>query len=90
MKTNMHYRGQTDDELVDRSNPLNYLDEIAFLDRFRMCKENALEIISLLEPRLSSPSQRGRPLPNSLQVLITLRFLASGICHHETSDVWCQ
>ena len=46
--------------LVDRSNPLNYFDEIAFRDRFRMFKENALEIIYLFEPRLSSVS-RGRP-----------------------------
>uniref|UniRef100_A0A8C7DRS1 DDE Tnp4 domain-containing protein n=1 Tax=Oncorhynchus kisutch TaxID=8019 RepID=A0A8C7DRS1_ONCKI len=73
--------------LVDTSNPLNYFDEIAFQDQFHMYKENALEIISLLQPRLSSLSQRGRPLPNSLQVLITLRFLASGIFHCETVDL---
>uniref|UniRef100_A0A8C8JCK4 DDE Tnp4 domain-containing protein n=1 Tax=Oncorhynchus tshawytscha TaxID=74940 RepID=A0A8C8JCK4_ONCTS len=52
-----------------------------------MYKEIALEIISLLEPKLSSLSHGGRPLPNSLQVLITLRFLASGIFHRETGDL---
>ena len=72
---------------VDTSNPLNYFDEIAFQDHFHMYKGNASEIISLLQPRLSSLSQRGRPLPNSLQVLITLRFLASGIFHRETVDL---
>jgi hypothetical protein len=41
----------------------------------------------MLEPQLSCLSQRGRPLPNSLQVLITLRFLASGIFHRETGDL---
>lgn len=70
--------------LVD---PLDYFDEITLQDHFRM-KENALEIISLLEPRLSSLSTRGRPTLTSLQVLITLRFLASGIFHHETGDLW--
>ncbi|KAM4604773.1 putative nuclease HARBI1 [Polymixia lowei] len=73
--------------LVDRSNPLNQFDEITFRDRFRMYKEDVLEIITLLEPRLSSMSQRGRPVPSSLQVLITLRFLASGTFHRETGDL---
>uniref|UniRef100_A0A8C7KNI3 DDE Tnp4 domain-containing protein n=1 Tax=Oncorhynchus kisutch TaxID=8019 RepID=A0A8C7KNI3_ONCKI len=74
--------------LVDRSNPLNYFDEIALRPlSYVQYKGNALEIISLLEPRLSSLSQRGRPLPNSLQVLVTLRFLAFGIFHRETGDL---
>uniref|UniRef100_A0AAZ3S171 DDE Tnp4 domain-containing protein n=1 Tax=Oncorhynchus tshawytscha TaxID=74940 RepID=A0AAZ3S171_ONCTS len=74
--------------LGDRSNPLNYFDEIALRPlSYVQYKENALEIISLLEPRLSSLTQRGRPLPNSLQVLITLRFLAFGIFHRETGDL---
>ncbi|XP_062422257.1 putative nuclease HARBI1 [Pungitius pungitius] len=73
--------------LLDRSDPLNQFDEITFRDRFRMHKENALEIITLLEPRLSSLSQRGRPVSNQLQVLITLRFLACGIFHRETGDL---
>ena len=73
--------------LVDRSNPLNQFDEITFRDRFCMYKEDVLEIITLLEPRLSSMSRRGRPVPSSLQVLITLRLLASGTFHRETGDL---
>ena len=73
--------------LVDRSNPLNHFDEITFRDRFRMHKEDVLEITTLLEPRLFTMSQRGRPVPSSLQVLITLRFLASGTFHRETGDL---
>lgn len=57
--------------LLDRSDPLNYFDDTAFQDRFRMYKQHALEIISLLEPTLSCLSLRGRPLPSSLQVLLT-------------------
>ncbi len=73
--------------LVDRTNLLNYFDEITFRDHFCTYKENALEIISLLESRLSTPSQRERPTPTSLQVLITLKFLTSGIFHLETGDM---
>ena len=42
----------------------------------------------MLESTLSTLPQRGRPTPISLQVLITLRFLASGIFHHETGDLF--
>ncbi|KAI2646652.1 hypothetical protein H4Q32_031226 [Labeo rohita] len=70
--------------LADRSDPLQRFDEISFRDRFRMHKVNAVEIIPLLEPRLSSVTQRGQPIPVCLQVLITLRFLACGTFHRET------
>ncbi|XP_060740456.1 putative nuclease HARBI1 [Tachysurus vachellii] len=73
--------------IIDRSNPLNEFDEINFRDRFRMYKQNVADIIILLEPRLSSHSLRGRPIPPSLQILITLRFLACGTFHRETGDL---
>lgn len=41
----------------------------------------------MLEPRLSSMSRRGRPVPSSLHVLITLGFFASGTFHRETGDL---
>ena len=72
---------------MDRSNPLNDFDDINFRDCFRMYKATAADIISLLETRLSSDSFRGMPIPPSLQVLITLRFLACGTFHRETGDL---
>jgi len=50
-----------------------------------MYKENAVEIIVLLQPKLSGV--RGTPIPPSLQILITLRFLACGTFHRETGDL---
>ncbi len=73
--------------LADRSDPLQHFDETSFRDNFRMHKVNAVEIISLLEPRLSSVTQRGQPVPVFLQVLITLRFLACGAFHRETGNL---
>ena len=52
-----------------------------------MYKATAADIISLLETRLSSDSFRGMPIPPSLQVLITLRFLACGTFHRETGNL---
>uniref|UniRef100_A0A673I6E9 DDE Tnp4 domain-containing protein n=1 Tax=Sinocyclocheilus rhinocerous TaxID=307959 RepID=A0A673I6E9_9TELE len=45
------------------------------------------DIICLLEPKHSSHSFRGRPIPHSLQVLITLRYLACGTFHQESGDL---
>jgi len=73
--------------LGDRSDPLQRFDEICFQDCFRMHKVNAVEIISFLEPRLSSVTQRGQPIPVCPQVLITLRFLACCTFHRETGDL---
>ena len=68
---------------VDRSNPLNQFDEIHFSGRYCLYKKDALEITTLL----CSMSLRGRSVPGSLRVRITLRFLASGTFHHETGDL---
>ncbi len=88
MKINMQYRGQPDKSLL-MTNPLNYFNKITFQDCFRMYKENALEIISTVCLRLDFPLslKERRPTPTSLQVVITLRFLASGIFHCETGDL---
>uniref|UniRef100_A0A674AUD6 DDE Tnp4 domain-containing protein n=1 Tax=Salmo trutta TaxID=8032 RepID=A0A674AUD6_SALTR len=53
----------------------------------RQYKENTADIICLLEPRLSADSFQGRPIHPSLQILITLRFSASGTFHRETRDL---
>ncbi|KAA0722992.1 hypothetical protein E1301_Tti023401 [Triplophysa tibetana] len=42
--------------LKDRSNPLKDFDDLHFLDRFRMSKENVTETIGLLQPKLSGES----------------------------------
>lgn len=77
--------------LADRSDPLQHFDEISFRDCFRMHKVNAVEIISLLEPRLSSVTQRGQPIPVCLQVLINIGVL--GMWHLSSRNwglMWCQ
>ncbi|XP_039608641.1 putative nuclease HARBI1 [Polypterus senegalus] len=52
-----------------------------------MSKENATEIIGLLQPKLTGDLVRGTPISPSLQILITLRFLACGTYHRETGDL---
>lgn len=52
-----------------------------------MYKQNAAVIICLLDPKLPSHSFRGKPIPPSLQILITLMYLACVTFHRETGDL---
>lgn len=52
-----------------------------------MSKESLAEIIGLFQRKLSGDSVRESPIPPSLQVLITLRFVAFEPFHHETGDL---
>lgn len=49
----LEYLNKDKTGLVHTTNPLKYFDEIVSQDRCCIYKENALEIKSLLEPRLS-------------------------------------
>uniref|UniRef100_A0A3B4Z5Z7 DDE Tnp4 domain-containing protein n=1 Tax=Stegastes partitus TaxID=144197 RepID=A0A3B4Z5Z7_9TELE len=62
---------------------LRSVQPLHFCDCLRMYKHNAAEIFGLLQVKLSL---RGTSVPPSLQVLITLRFLACGTFHRETAD----
>lgn len=64
----------------DRSNPLEDLEEEEIFERYRFRPETILYLIGLL-PDLSRPTRRNCPLPPLLQVLLCLRFLASGAMH---------
>ena len=64
----------------DRSNPLEDLEEEEIFERYRFRPETILYLIGLL-PDLSRPTRRNCPLPPLLQILLCLRFLASGAMH---------
>uniref|UniRef100_A0A3Q0S8H5 DDE Tnp4 domain-containing protein n=1 Tax=Amphilophus citrinellus TaxID=61819 RepID=A0A3Q0S8H5_AMPCI len=52
-----------------------------------MCKNSAAKIICLLQTKIPCDSVRVTPIPPSLQIFITLRFLACGTFHRETADL---
>ena len=64
--------------LVDRENPLEMMPETEIFKRFRFRPDTILFIVGLLEPILKRDMLRSRALPPLLQVLVTLRFLATG------------
>ena len=48
------------------------------MSKFRLCRNAILFLVDILEPALSSPTQRSHAVPVNLQVLSVLYYLASG------------
>jgi hypothetical protein len=65
--------------LVDRENPLEMMPETEIFKRFGFRPDTILFIVGLLEPILKRDMLRSCALPPLLQVLVTLRFLATGV-----------
>lgn len=64
----------------DRSNPLEDLRESEVFERYRFRPDTIMFIMSIL-PDLSFATLRNCPIPPMLQLLVTLRFLATGAMH---------
>jgi len=62
----------------DRTNPLEELDDVEFYEKFRFRKESIHFIMELIEPDLTRHVARGVPVPILLQLLGTIRFMATG------------
>ena len=55
----------------------NY-DEEQFRSRFRLTKDGFRTLLDMLRHNLSPNNERGRPIPADIQLLLTLRFYATG------------
>lgn len=62
-------------------------DDIDFFRRFRLTKPTFLHVLEMVEPALRHPQPRPRYVTPQQQLLITLRFLASGNMQITTGDV---
>ncbi|GFO47177.1 low quality protein: putative nuclease harbi1 [Plakobranchus ocellatus] len=62
----------------DRSNPLDFMNDVDLHCKFRFVRADILSIIALIHDVINYENQRGLALSSSLQVLIALRFYATG------------
>lgn len=62
----------------DRSNPFELFDEDEFRRRFRFRKESVHHIVNTVYVSNETTNRRGAPLPIIFQLLVFLRFLATG------------
>ena len=66
--------------------PLEQLSNSELIDRYRLDRQSIQELSHEIEPYLTVSNYRGRSLPLSLQVLITLRYLATGDMQRSVGD----
>lgn len=64
--------------LRDATNPLEYYDDVAFTRRFRFTKDTVVIVLVPLLNLTQNVNNRGLPIPPLLQLLIALRFYATG------------
>ena len=83
-----HRQRVAHNRLVDRENPLEIMPETEIFKRFRFRPDTILFIVRLLEPILKRDTLRSCALPPLLQVLVTLRFLATGGFYSLISDTF--
>lgn len=62
----------------DRYNPFDELNDSNFRKRFRLSKDSILNLLEILEPSLAPANNKNNPIPALIQILITLRFYATG------------
>ncbi|KAK4308443.1 hypothetical protein Pmani_019864 [Petrolisthes manimaculis] len=64
---------------ADRSDPMAYLCEGEFITRYRLSKEAVRDLLREITPRLQRiRNNRGCSVPHQLQLLVALRYMASG------------
>ena len=69
----------------DRSNPLEDLPEDEVFRKYRFNPATILYILQII-PDIATKTQRSNPVPPLLQLLVCLRFLATGAIHTVMGD----
>ena len=72
--------------LNDRSNPLESLSNAEVFDRYRFAPETIHYIVGLIHDELSYESRRNNPLTPLYQVLVALRYFATGSFYLTLAD----
>ena len=67
----------------DRNNPIDIYDDVELYERFRFRRDDILDIVDDIRDDLEYPATRQGSLPVVLQLLIALRFYATG-CFQNT------
>ena len=64
--------------LKDPPNPIEYLNENNFIQRYRLSKETEIDLLRMLDGDLMSPSNKGLPISPILQFTAALKFYTTG------------
>ena len=70
----------------DWKDPLEHYSNSELVDRFRLDRQGILELCRDIEPYLTVSTFKDRSIPKTLQLLVTLRYLASGDMQRTIGD----
>ena len=71
----------------DIDNPLDYLDDESIVKRYRLSRPIIHDLCEQFQDTLQRPTMRSRAFPVSIQVMVALRFYASGSFQAVVGDV---
>ena len=71
----------------DKSNPLILYHDEEFRKRFTLTRAEAILLVELLRDNLHFEDRRGRPVEPALQVLLALRYYATGSLQTVVGDL---
>ncbi|KAK5645964.1 hypothetical protein RI129_004428 [Pyrocoelia pectoralis] len=72
----------------DRNNPFENLDDHHFKLRFRFSKETVMELMHIIGPVIEPATKRNKAITALNQLLITLRFYATGSFQQTIGDLF--
>ena len=72
---------------IDRGDPLHGLDDEEIFRRYRFRVDMIQRLVGMLAPRVDSATRRSHAVPAYIQILITLRFLATGAFQSVVGDL---
>uniref|UniRef100_A0A3B4V1Z8 DDE Tnp4 domain-containing protein n=1 Tax=Seriola dumerili TaxID=41447 RepID=A0A3B4V1Z8_SERDU len=75
-------------KLRDRLNPLEFYDKDEFLSRYSFTKETRLELGRWIGPTVKHRSDRNAAVPPMLQLLVALRYYATGCFKRVDGDLF--
>ena len=71
----------------DRDNPLDYLDDVDIIRKYRLSRPLIVELCRMFHDDLQRPTMRSKAYPVSFQVMVALRFYATGSFQLVNADV---
>jgi len=71
----------------DRDNPLDYLDDREIIRKYRLSRPMILDLCRRFENELKRPTNRSNAFSVSLQIMVALRFFATGSFQLVNADV---
>ena len=71
----------------DRNNPLDYLHDTDLIQRYRLPRDLINRVCDIVRDDIDRATHRSSPLPVSLQVMVALRFYATGAFQTVIGDI---